>query len=127
MRQFLLTQRGQHLQNRSDARLVVAAQNRVAGAVDHTVADHRLDAGVSADRVHVRAEQQPVVTDAIDATDEIADGVEFSLETQGLQTRRQMLADLGFLPAGAVDADQFQKCVDQPILIDHGVTSGICS
>ncbi len=108
MRQAVLLQRPDHLQDGRHAGLVVAAQDRRAVGVDHAVADHRLDADILADGVHVRAEHQPVAL-ARPARDQVPVLVGLHLAAELGQPPRQVIADGLFLARWAVDGDQVEE------------------
>ena len=108
MRQAVFLQRPDHLQDGGHARLVVAAQDGRAVGVDHAVADHRLDADVLADGVHVRAEHQPVAL-ARPAGDQVPVLVGLDRAAQLGQPPRQVFADGLFLARRAVDGDQVEE------------------
>ena len=87
VRQALLLENGDRLQNGSDAGFIVGAEDRRAIAADDAVANDGLDARILAHGIHMCAEQEPVATIAVEPGDDVAVFVDVGGQAKGRQPR----------------------------------------
>ena len=130
MREVLLLETAQGLENGGDACLVVRTEDGRAVGADHAVLDDRLYIGTRLHTVHVCCEhrgrcarRRPLkIRDdiAAAAAEELSRSILVNLRRAELtQARREEIADLALIERRAADGDEMQEIVQDSLLIDH--------
>ena len=111
VRQILLLDLLQDLQDDGDARLVITAQHCRAIGIDDAIADDGLDAAAGLHRVHVARKQDVFARAIFQPGDEIAVVVHLGSQAQSLETADHFFPEFSLLAAGTVDLHELQECL----------------